>query len=231
MYLGRNPHHLLSSPARRPLGRIDANQSTVTARDGGALSSISSPPTTRKRNVSNEGNIQSPASLKHHKDDVGGKIIDISDRLVNLPPPIYSYRDQALAALDMVFTQHASYFRTNPKARRYAEELINETIKEGDVIILLQLLCPVPNKIHRFGVEPNLAFDGFESLTPEQRKRVPTFRAYEALFRDIIGKKIAIFNLRNNCVANVLTMRDSRLLRCMSFSPSTLPILVRTCTS
>ena len=85
-----------------------------------------------------------------------------------------------------------------------------ETIKSGNIIILLQLLCPVAKLIHGYDVEPNLAYDGYEAMPADMREKVPTIRAFAALFKEIIHETVAVFNLRDNCCLD----RRGRCTKC-----------------
>jgi hypothetical protein len=119
---------------------------------------------------------------------------------------VAQHRDNAHAQLAAVFLRHAAYFKDNLLAQKDFSELV-DTMIPGEVIILLQLLCPVPAELND-GVMLSLTQGGASllHLSPEARSKIPTLAGYDELFKDF-EERIVIFNCRDSCTQDEKTGR------------------------
>ena len=121
-------------------------------------------------------------------------------------------RKQADMQLTFVQFSFSSYFKMNPLALEQARKFI-ASLQPGDSSIILQLLCPVPEEIHKLGTEPNLANGGasLEGMTEEERAQIKTVLAFDQLFREYFSEKITIFSCRDVCRKED---KDGRCAKC-----------------
>ena len=129
-------------------------------------------PSSQLSNYDDDVNNHKPATLspsclkqQHHKDDLGG-YVDVKDSIrpkqskikikmklsqeqINI---IKRQADMKLTSWQFLFS---SYFKSSPHTLEKLHKFV-ATLQPGESLILLQLLCAVPEEIHNIGTKPNL---------------------------------------------------------------------------